>query len=128
MVDFDVGKAAEITVSGVVAAFLAILFLIVLTRLSRLAGRLRSKPNVLPPGSPAEAQSEGSVQASAGHNAQLVSAIAVAVAIGLEEEESLTVEAGAQVKPGSQTVAGGWKSYGRWQAVEPRGTWRRGGR
>ena len=128
MVDFDVSKAAEITGSGIITAFLAILFLIVLTGLARLAGRLRSEPGVLPPGSPSEAQSEDSVQASAGHDPQLVSAVAAAVAIALEEEEMVTAEADVQVKAGGQTAAGGWKTYGRWQAVDPRGIWRRRGR
>ena len=125
MLDFDVGKAIELTFSGVAAAFIAIALLITLTLLTRLTGRIsnRSVGSGVqgPPETPSEITEGISVQGSPDPDADVVAAIATAVSMAVEEEETASMEAS-----GSAAISG-WRSYGRWQAAESRRLWKRHG-
>lgn len=119
MVEFDIDKAIQLTVSGIAAAFVALIALIAFTLLTRLVARFADRSQAKgigsPVGTPPQAPEGLSREDSTDDDAELVAAAGTAVAMAMQEEES----AGKEVEA---AVAGGWKGYGRWQAFESRKT------
>ena len=124
MVDFDLRTALELTASGVGAAFVGIVTLVVLTLVSRRLSLARDEfvnrrtrvPDQAPVNAASGEPSEG--RESLARDAELASAIGAAVATAIAEEERAMAEAGAPGDRGGGVS--GWKSYGIWQAMQSR--------
>ena len=108
-------KAIQLTVSGIAAAFVALIAIIAFTLLTRLVARVADRSQAKGIGSlvgaPPQAPEGLSGEDSPDDDAELVAAAGAAVAMAMQEEE---------LAGRGTTVAGGWKGYGRWQAFESR--------
>ena len=135
MVQFDINQAVTLTVSGVAAAFVAlialILFTILVRRVEQLTNRTHSKVLESASVAPSEAPGRPSGDDLPDDDAELAAVAASAVAISLLDEEEMMV-AGRQAAAasvgtiGGKTGEEGWKGYGRWQAFNSRNLRNRG--
>ena len=130
MVEFDIDKAIVLTVSGVAAAFGALIALIIFTTLVRRVEQLTNRIQVRPFGgtsvTPSQALQGPSGDELPDHDAELAAAAASAVAMALEEEEMSAAGLQASAAPAGRTGEEGWKGYGRWQAFNSRNMRTRG--
>lgn len=120
MVEFDTTQAIMMTVTGVGAAFVAIVALIVFTYINKFVSvrwyeRNAGAEVVAPP-----------MDTAGNGDARMAAAIGVAVALAMDEAPGLGVLQRVAERGGRSTIRG-WRSLGRWQGIETARTWRRPG-
>ena len=124
MVDFDTTRAIMLTLTGVGAAFVAIVSLMVVISVNKfVSGRWDQwggRAEVAAPVGSAPVESPGD------GDARMAAAIGVAVALATSETPGKGALQGAHETGGLPFIRG-WRSLGRWQGIEATRSWRRPG-